>query len=361
VSIKFVCSCGKRLKARDEMAERLSICPRCGSLVGIPPRVPRHPEGAAPAGAAPLPPARRPHLDSDRAALPVAAVAKAPPHNPTVVWLLAQRSTGRPDLSGRHLEEHWYECLLYPFRAWPLCVMLAVAMTFVSAGVVALLPHLVAEQPTDPFTLGAVRVSGVVLVLLVVGLPSSFFDCVLASAVLGEIYYIRWSGNALLTVLLVGIKWLGCFLAGPIVFAGAAAAYWMECGDAGVVDWLIVGELGIVAITYQLFALLTLTDGGRLRDLNPLAVIDLAHRLGGHALFVIIGAAALLAGHAVMLIASVALLTTAPPLGWLLLTGGWLSAVFSATFFSRLFGIWCHRTRLRRAAPSAASHSMANS
>ena len=36
MSIKFVCSCGKHLRARDEMAARRSVCPRCGSPVGIP-------------------------------------------------------------------------------------------------------------------------------------------------------------------------------------------------------------------------------------------------------------------------------------------------------------------------------------
>src|SRR6266513_2910473 len=36
MSIKFVCSCGKHLRARDEMAARRSVCPRCGAPVGIP-------------------------------------------------------------------------------------------------------------------------------------------------------------------------------------------------------------------------------------------------------------------------------------------------------------------------------------
>jgi hypothetical protein len=348
VSIKFVCSCGKHLKARDEMAERLSICPRCGSLVGIPARQPRYPEGAAR-----LPPARRLHDKPDQRitiAPPTAPTATSPPppRNPYVVRLLSMRSAPRPDLSGRHLEEHWYECLLYPFRAWQLCVILAVLMTFVSAAVAALVPSLVAEQPPDRYTRIGVNVSGVVLLLLVVGLPSSFFDCVLSSAVLGEIYYIRWSGNALFTVLRVGIKWLTCFLTGPVLFAGAAVAYWFECGEAGVIDWMIMIELGIVAIGYHLLVLLSLTDRGRLRDLNPLAVADLAQRLGRDALIVIGGGAALLLGHAVLLVTGVATMHTTPPLGWSLLAGGWLSAVFCSTFFCRLFGIWCHHSRRPR-------------
>src|SRR5438105_5600907 len=40
--IKFVCGCGKRLRARDEMAARRSLCPRCGAPVGIPSLQPTH-------------------------------------------------------------------------------------------------------------------------------------------------------------------------------------------------------------------------------------------------------------------------------------------------------------------------------
>src|SRR6266849_6977709 len=42
MAIKFFCKCGKKLKARDEMAGRRSMCPRCGSPVGIPGLAPTH-------------------------------------------------------------------------------------------------------------------------------------------------------------------------------------------------------------------------------------------------------------------------------------------------------------------------------
>ena len=48
MSIKFICICGKRLRARDEMASRRSVCPRCGAPVGIPSR--QAPVRGAPAG-----------------------------------------------------------------------------------------------------------------------------------------------------------------------------------------------------------------------------------------------------------------------------------------------------------------------
>src|SRR5262245_39207423 len=36
MSIKFTCTCGQHLRARDDMAARRSLCPRCGRPVGVP-------------------------------------------------------------------------------------------------------------------------------------------------------------------------------------------------------------------------------------------------------------------------------------------------------------------------------------
>jgi hypothetical protein len=32
--------------------------------------------------------------------------------------------------------------------------------------------------------------------------------------------------------------------------------------------------------------------------------------------------------------------------GWMTLAAAWISAIFWSTFFSRLLGVWCHRSRL---------------
>src|SRR5260370_40177242 len=49
MSIKFVCPCGKRLKARDDMAARRIMCPRCGNPVGVPSLDPNRPTPMTPA------------------------------------------------------------------------------------------------------------------------------------------------------------------------------------------------------------------------------------------------------------------------------------------------------------------------
>jgi hypothetical protein len=263
--------------------------------------------------------------------------------DPRLVHLLSTRGARRPALTGRHLEKHWGQCLLYPLRAWRLCLVLAVLLTLLSAGIAVFVPRLLSEPSSDPLALAAVRLSCILLLILVVGLPCSFLDCVLSSAVAGEVYYILWSGNPLNVVLRSGVKWLGCFLAGPIVFAAAAWIYWLRCGDS-FIDWLILSELGVVTITYWVFTVLSLTDQGRLRGLNPIAVVDLTHRLGWRALGVAVGASLLLLAHAWVLITGVAMVHTAAFNGLLILSGTWLSGIFWSTFFCRLLGVWCHRS-----------------
>jgi hypothetical protein len=126
--------------------------------------------------------------------------------------------------------------------------------------------------------------------------------------------------------------------------------YWLYCGDLKPLDWLILAELGLVGVAYWILTLLAVADRGRLRDVNPLVVADLAHRLGWRALAVVLLAALLLLVHGGALVFGVAEFHNAPVKGWLLLAGGWVSGLFWSTFFCRLLGVWCHRSRRRAAA-----------
>src|SRR5262249_55461292 len=161
-------------------------------------------------------------------------------------------------------EQHWYECLCYPLLAWPVYVILAILMTGLSAGVTLLAPWMITEPPVNLLSrVGLYALWGVML-LLVVGVPCSFLDRVLKTAVGGQVDNLQWSGDDVVYVFVSGARWLACFLTGPVVFAGAALWYWLDCGDAGVLDWLIAGELAAVAIGYQLGVVLVLADRGLL-------------------------------------------------------------------------------------------------
>jgi hypothetical protein len=167
MSIKFVCTCGKRLRARDDMAARRSFCPRCGSPVGIPSQEPTHPGTPA----APLSPMQRRQLarqraTQDRAVPPeelAAAMMPAPAATPVLtraeitpdVGLDRQRparartsETVQPVVAPKPLpvrrrwglEAAWYHCLLYPVHTFPMAAGLAVGLAILMTFFVLALP-----------------------------------------------------------------------------------------------------------------------------------------------------------------------------------------------------------------------------
>jgi hypothetical protein len=359
MTIKFICTCGKHLKARDEMAARRSVCPRCGSPVGIPSLKPTH-RGTTVAPLTPLERLRyakiRPNLPEPLAPPLLARAETSPtpppaarPVDPRLVRLLSPKGKRRPELVGRHLEKHWYESLLYPVRAGGICLALALALTVLSAIATVLLSVLLDGPPSESYEGAFFRLGCVVIPVLLVGLPCSFLDCVLASAVAGEVYYILWSGNPLFMLVRCGVKWLTCFLAGPVMFAALGYYFWLECGDPTLLDWLILTELGILTLASWAYVVLAVTDRGRWRDLNPVAVADLAHRLGWPALGVLLAAGLVLGAHGLLLFTGLEDLHTAPARGVLLLACGWASGIFCGTFFCRLLGIWCLRSQYEMA------------
>lgn len=344
--IKFVCGCGKHLRARDDMARQRAICPRCGSMVGIPALQP-----TVAGGAAPMTPqeriqaarARKPSSADDTAAGPDAEPAAADGQR---VRLFSERAKTRPRPSGRHLEKHWYECLLYPLRARRLCFGLALILTAFSAVLAMYLPFLVtAPSVEDPYPALGLYLTWAILIVWIIGLPCSFLDRVLASAAQGEVDYILWSGNPITSVFSAGVRWFACFLAGPAVLAVTACLYWMRSDESSIVDWVILSELSIIAVAYQIFALVTVADRDRLLDLNPLTVADLAHRLGWRALVVVLLASLGFLANGWLLLAGISGVHLGTFTGWLLLAGGWVLAVFWGTFFCRLLGVWCFRSR----------------
>src|SRR5262249_32220104 len=125
------------LRARDEMAARRSLCPRCGAPVGIPSREPTH---------------RGTNLG------PMSLVESTPTQQITTITAISSRDLGaRPGLPNqgrqtvpqlrrgwrdrRWVERHWYDSLPLPRRAWPLVLGLAFALTGVSGGIALSLPR----------------------------------------------------------------------------------------------------------------------------------------------------------------------------------------------------------------------------
>src|SRR5262245_66604635 len=71
MAIKFFCSCGKHLRAREALAGKRSVCPQCGQLVGVPSLQANH-RGTVPA---PMTPAEKGKL-KPRDAIPISGPAR---------------------------------------------------------------------------------------------------------------------------------------------------------------------------------------------------------------------------------------------------------------------------------------------
>jgi hypothetical protein len=346
MSIKFICGCGKHLRARDEMAARRSVCPRCGAPVGIPSLRPTH-RGTV---AAPLTPDERRKLG--RPALPPNdAEEKAGPAVPPPVLTappylglglppdsVPPASTGRRRTRrrARPAETRWYECLLYPLRTFPLVLVLGLALTELTRGVLLGMPNLVALWTGPAEQVGA-RSLCVLVPLLILSSACAWLDVALSG---GGIELI-WSGRNVLRVLRRCLAWLLCLLAGPVELVVFAGWYWFHCGDPRTLDWLILAELGTVAVAYLVLELAAISEDGRLRDANPVRVARLVYRLGWRALLPCLAIPALFLGCGMLGLRALAELAVNRGAGWLSLAATWLVGLFLAGFLFRLLGMWC--------------------
>jgi hypothetical protein len=245
------------------------------------------------------------------------------------------------------VEKHWYQCLAYPLRAWPLLLALVVLLTAFSGGIALALPSLLADIRAEASGAVWAGLPCLSIPLLILGYASGFLDSAFLSALAGEVGRIRWPGRDVRLALKSEARWLICFLAGPILPAGASLLFWIHGGDLRLFDWLILAETTILALSYWLLLLWAVHEKDRLRDLNPLRIGALLDRLGQRVLTLAFCASVL--GLADGWLASVALvkLHVDAALGWLLLFFCWAGGMFFATFLFRWVGVSLYWDRLR--------------
>ena len=387
MSIKFVCRCGKRLRAHDGMAARRSVCPRCGAPVGVPSLQPTvrgaplgpmspaerlrarqiaRPLGFSPPDALPtdtaagsdkadrpsLSPRTVPRLDGIAPpSLHVsnstadAVLLQHPPRN--VTRQLVVQTKRRRWWYREHVERHWYQCLVYPFRAWSLVLGLAVLLTGFSGGIVLVLPTLLANFPRDVSWLLPVGWLPLSIPLVLVGYACGFLDCALISGMAGEVGGIRWPGRNIGLALKSGARWLICFLAGPVLPAGASLLFWIHGGDLRFFDWLILAETSVLTLSVWLLLLWAVNDKNRLRDMSPLRVGVVVDRLGPRVVALALGASVLALANGWLLGMALVQLHHEAVLGWLLLFVCWAGGLFFATFLFRWVGVRLYWSRLR--------------
>jgi len=377
MAIRFFCKCGKKLKARDEMAGRRSMCPRCGSPVGIPGLKPTH------AGATLGPMSLKDRLRFWQTRLPSEALPKSLlPEEPTDTvkhkeqQSAAELSSGRDakrsprqdkppatfdtpldrqlvkqvlalrrrtlTSAPRGLETRWYQCLLYPFQAWPLVFGLASAFALCTAVVAVIMSRADGSATLPGWTRWLNLLLGVIP-LLILSYLFGFLDCVMASGVAGEYRHVRWPGRKVHLALKSCLIWIMCFLSGPIIPLGLAIVFWFRAGEMEILDWLILVELVVVAISCWILVLLTVNARDGLINVLPMRVADQVNRLGWRSVGAALAGAVLAVIHGLIAFAAIADLQRDLGAGWFLLVLCSVSAMFWATFLFRLLGVWCHR------------------
>jgi hypothetical protein len=345
MSIKFICSCGKHLRARDEMAARRSMCPRCGRPVGVPSLHPTH----AGTEAAPLTPQERMRLNRNKTGRGNDAVETIIIHPSLTGPARPPSSPDNPPTSPkvyrrrrRQLEQYWHQCLAYPWLSWKVLWGFAWILSLGTGGVVLTIQNFPSFSATSlhhwfPWATSAL------FVLLIAAYAYSWVECALTSALAGKgaaAYLPSWRtadpGKS-------GVRWLVCFFAGPVVPAGLAAYFWIYGGDLTALDWAIVVELSVLAAAYWFLAIVSANERNRLRDANPVRVAQLLQRLKYRALVPALLAPALAFAHALVGLLALAALHQ-HTVAWLLLVACWGSALFWSAFLFRLLGVWCYYT-----------------
>jgi hypothetical protein len=377
MAIFFRCPCGQDLRADEARAGGRIECPACCDAVPVPSlREANQSVGITPLPSLELPGRQNPHssaapacaalpgsvpsrtlppLDFDQSEPPVYPLARDLTVDSDQEWYDAQRheveflfTRARKELAARRRlatgwrrEIHWFECLLYPCRAWPILLILALSWATLTAVLMAALPAV-----QDGVTLGGWLVLPA-FPLFLLSYTAAFYRCVLGSAEVGEAGLVRWPGVDLLQVARTGTACLVCFLAGPIIPAAAAFFFWLNSGDLALVDQLILLELGLAAVGYWAFALLAVDESGRLRSASPGAVGRLVRTLGWRGWLMVALIAAGMLVHFRLALGAVEDMHRNPG-GWLALLWWDYWGMAWAVFLLRWFGLSRFRTQEER-------------
>jgi hypothetical protein len=324
MSIKFVCPCGKHLRAREEMARMRILCPACGRPVSVPSREPTQ-RGTR---AEPLaPPQRSPTAAADDDWLSLMNVLSVGPETD-------EGEAGTPDRGRRRRRRRVAGLGAAQVLQWfgELLVGLAFWLTALSGAVFALWLDHKEDVPWLVIAPCLLLFAGAAL-----GCACGLWWSVLRATATGDPAALRSPVNDPRLVLQGTAAAVISFLAGPVVLVSVGYWFWLNSGDLTWVDQVLLLELGVVAVGAWLLGFAAAATEGRLRDALPPGVVRLVWRLGWRGLTWAGGTAAILLVHVV---AGLAALEAAHDtiFSWLLLFAIWTSGLFWTTALVRLPG-----------------------
>jgi hypothetical protein len=359
MAIPIVCPCGERFEARDDHSSQWAFCPACGDPVAVPAvgrsRQRTGPVPAGPTGPA-LPPAprssvpifvrlRRRHVDPNLAAtavwVPLEAEIKPTPE-------VKERKAARRALlrAGWTPGSFWSE-LLWPLRWWREVIQLGGSLGILALLTAAYLPRLdevlahASRNATNYVFVGAPLA---VLTVLVVLWAIGFLHWVLAAALAGECAatcntWYDWRVNLRRCAI-----WLLAFLAGPVLYAGVAAWFWLQIGDLNLVDFSILFELVGVITGYWLLGVIAAEEAKSLLA-SPSSIIALFWRLGWRGVLTVLLAPVLAYLPVRFVIGAANEMHRMPPVAVIMGIAAGVLGTFLATCYLRGIGMLVRRTR----------------
>lgn len=293
--IRFVCNCGRRLRARDEAALRRAICPSCGCPVG------RSSTLDAAMRPKPLNPSER-ELPSSFAVVPLwnegVAGAKTLPRYQVVSNedtktppetnaggddTAAARNPGQAAARSERrrtrrrtgpLKADRKETLLFPFRCWRSIILLALLLAGSLGGGVIILVN-VHLEPAPLTVILALAPAFVALVTC-----CAFWLVAFSATSRGEDSVIIGHSSFLRLFLVHVLRCLACFCALPVWILALAGYFWINAGEMASVDVLIVAELVLAAFLYWWLTLFAVTVDNSLRSMTPMGIVAAVRRLG---------------------------------------------------------------------------------
>jgi hypothetical protein len=229
-------------------------------------------------------------------------------------------------------ETHWWQCLLYPVRAWRLLLGLSVAWSLVTVLFLGYLPENIEAHGVKTV------VPASILALPLFGYTWAFFRCVLISACRGEAGFVSTPGRD--TIWAAGSTVIGlfCSLAGPLVPIVVGVIFWLNSGDLVLVDWLILWELATLAVAHWVLALAACQVGGRPWDAGPAGIARLVGRLGLKKSVGVFVAASPAAGCALL---GLSMLENPATRTWVLVPLYWVGGLSGLIFLLRWLGLAC--------------------
>jgi hypothetical protein len=240
-------------------------------------------------------------------------------------------------------ETHWWQCLVYPIRAWKMLLGLSVAWSLTTGLLMGFLAEHLEQKGWKVLALA------LMLALPLFGYTWAFFRCTLISASQGEAGIVSVPGRD--TVWAGGSTCLGliCSLAGPVVPIVVAVLFWLNSGDLLLIDWLILEELATLAVAHWVLALAACQVGGRPWDAGPAGIVQLVRRLGWKTTAGVFLASAPAAAFALV---GLSMLEYPTPKGWLVISLCWVGGLSWLVFLLRWLGLACFRVRKKRPLPS---------